>query len=204
MFENPGQKLKKLAKIVFWIIFASSFLGFIIYLGSVRRPGFLDFIVCVLILGGGILVGFLSNLGLYAFGELVENSGRMVKLLEKAQLGESGSAKPAAAAETTAAAPVTAPAPAAAPVSKPVNHSAQSHADKWICPNCGKEHRDYELSCSCGAVRSKGNFKSSAPADNHSTQSSADKWICSNCGKEHYDYELSCSCGALRTRAKRP
>ena len=78
MFNNVGGKLKTLAKVVAWIgMIASCMLG----LGSIVlvRIGVgafipIGFLMGFLIMVIGFLISWLSSLGLYAFGELVENS----------------------------------------------------------------------------------------------------------------------------------
>lgn len=80
MFENPGSKVKSIAVIWFWLIAIGSFIvGIIIMLDT-------DGLIGASILFGGILFGYLSALGLYAFGELVENSTETRKQVENLQI----------------------------------------------------------------------------------------------------------------------
>ncbi len=76
MFSNIGNKLKTAAKIILWVGIAVSVIGGIVIIadGSVERrtnpmilPGLMTMI-------GGAFVSWISALGLYGFGELVENS----------------------------------------------------------------------------------------------------------------------------------
>ncbi len=70
MFDDPGAKLKLIAKIAFWLmIIACAITGFAIGAGEDAGLGFL------LALAGaavGVLLGWLSSITLYAFGELVD------------------------------------------------------------------------------------------------------------------------------------
>lgn len=91
MFNNPGKKIKTLAKVLYWIIALGSLATAIFFVAENSYWG-LDIeiiLIAVAIAAGGFLAAFLSNLGLYAFGELVENSGRLVELAEAAQSGKS-------------------------------------------------------------------------------------------------------------------
>ena len=75
MFNNVGGKLKAIAKVIFWIfvvIFAIS--GIVLFANMVRQNGGLAFLSAVLTIGLGVLTAWLSSIGLYAFGELVENT----------------------------------------------------------------------------------------------------------------------------------
>ncbi len=74
MFENIGGKLKTLAILVF----VSSILG---GFGVVTIINASNPLSSFLIVAGSVLVGWLSSVGLYAFGQLVENSDRSVHLL---------------------------------------------------------------------------------------------------------------------------
>ena len=76
MFNNPGKKIKTLAKVLYWIIALGSLATAILFVAENSYWG-LDIeiiLIAVAIVAGGYLAAFLSNLGLYAFGELVENS----------------------------------------------------------------------------------------------------------------------------------
>jgi hypothetical protein len=90
MFNNPGGKIKMIAKTVFWIgciaalieaiVFAygSSKLKWIIYGMGVKTENAMDIallLAFILIVALGILASWLSTIVLFGFGELVENSG---------------------------------------------------------------------------------------------------------------------------------
>jgi len=63
MFENAGKKIKTLALIQFCLV----------ALGSIYYAGEAKGVVALIVFVGGILVGWVMTLGLYAFGELCEN-----------------------------------------------------------------------------------------------------------------------------------
>ena len=68
MFDNVGYKLKVVAKIVCWIgIIAAVVSGIALIVQRMALVGIVTII-------GGALIAWLSALGLYGFGELVENS----------------------------------------------------------------------------------------------------------------------------------
>ena len=72
MFNNVGGKIKGLAQVLTWIGIAASIIGALIQTKT-------SIILAVLTLGLGILFSWLSNLVLYGFGELVENSSIIAK-----------------------------------------------------------------------------------------------------------------------------
>ena len=79
MFNNPGKKLKSLAKLIFWLAIVLNVLLFLgIYGGMVSEAGTdgdaLALIVSIVLgLLIGALIGWLSSILLYAFGELIED-----------------------------------------------------------------------------------------------------------------------------------
>ena len=76
MFDNVGAKLMVIAKVFFWILAIGSAIGAIVFWvaagnsryqsGTYIALGFVSLIV-------GVLVAWLSSLGLYAFGQLVDD-----------------------------------------------------------------------------------------------------------------------------------
>lgn len=90
MFKNIGKKIKTLAKIFYWIIFITYclaglvFLVYGIYEGIVlfnanrSTPGVISIVVGVVgaafAVGLGVLFGWLSNVLLYGFGELIDQT----------------------------------------------------------------------------------------------------------------------------------
>ena len=140
MFNNIGEKIKKLAKFLFLLIIALYVLIGIcmaISLG-VQDDGNLGLIVGVVlfpvIVGVGILVAWLNTIILYAFGELVDNSKKsvvlqheIIKCLKSSQKNEQDN----------------------------VNTSA-----KWRCEKCGCEiSGDYSFCPFCEFVERKDRLK---------------------------------------------
>ena len=76
MFDNVGAKLMVIAKVFFWILAIGSAIGAIVFWvaagnsryqsGTYTALGFVSLIV-------GPLLAWLSSLGLYAFGQLVDD-----------------------------------------------------------------------------------------------------------------------------------
>lgn len=78
MFDNIGGKIKTLAQVVTWIgIIASVISGFAIM--SIDEEIFVGLIVMIF----GALMSWVSSFVLYGFGQLVENSDKLVKLSKK-------------------------------------------------------------------------------------------------------------------------
>ena len=89
MYDNIGGKIKTLASTICFIgCVASAIAGIVIFANSISSNANSDtiparFIIAALITGAGFLISWLSNLCLYAFGQLVENSDKTVELLQK-------------------------------------------------------------------------------------------------------------------------
>ena len=79
MFENVGEKLKTLARLLFTLGFVA---GLILAVISICNGNFL---AGILFLAGYSLLGWLSSVGLYAFGQLVENSEDSARHLREMQ-----------------------------------------------------------------------------------------------------------------------
>lgn len=80
MFDNIGKKLKMLAQIICWVgIFASAITG-IVFMARV------SFWIGLLILVAGAVASWISSLGIYGFGELVENSDIRTNIAAKQEL----------------------------------------------------------------------------------------------------------------------
>ncbi len=85
LYENPGQKIKTVAKILFWVLVAASI--FLAYqLGCAHQYRYIlgyyrKFRAALFfpILIGGPLVSYAVSLLLYGYGELVENSKNVQK-----------------------------------------------------------------------------------------------------------------------------
>ena len=77
LFSDPGAKIKKVTQIVFWISCIACFVLAITLFGhAAEEDGGLYALWGFVTLLAGPLVSWISSLLLYAFGELVENSGR--------------------------------------------------------------------------------------------------------------------------------
>lgn len=94
MFNNPGAKIKGLAKTFFWI----EVVGVVIAILAMADELFEDIetiLLAVVILAAGIGVAYISALFLAAFGELVETNTSIAatnaQLLEEAKKRNSGS-----------------------------------------------------------------------------------------------------------------
>ena len=70
MFENVGGKLKGLAKVICWVGIIGSVIGGI----AIMTQGKAMIAVGIGVAAGGALASWVGSLGLYGFGEIVENS----------------------------------------------------------------------------------------------------------------------------------
>jgi len=85
MFNNPGKKIKTLAKVMFWLILIACVISAVAIGAS---PYYVDEEVILAIAGivvGGFLVAYLSGLWISAFGELVENSTKLARHAEESK-----------------------------------------------------------------------------------------------------------------------
>lgn len=85
MFDNIGGKIKGLAKTVCWIgIGISVFTGFIfVIIGAENSYGPFDNVLAPLgwfIMIGGSFLSWIGSFLLYGFGQLIENSDKLVEL----------------------------------------------------------------------------------------------------------------------------
>ncbi len=74
MFDNIGSKLKTVAQVFAWLgIGASALIGLIVMFanGDTPVPG-------LLIIGLGCVGSWISSLGMYGFGQLIENTDKLV------------------------------------------------------------------------------------------------------------------------------
>lgn len=79
MFSNIGSKIKTLAQVMTWL----GIIAFIIIgIGIMALDDEMIFIGLIVMVVGGIL-SWVSSFVLYGFGQLVENSDKMVQLLKK-------------------------------------------------------------------------------------------------------------------------
>lgn len=87
MFDNPGQKLKKLAKFVFCLL---AILNVIVVLvvgvlpsANGMKLGTIGLLLLLVGLVVSIVTAWLVSVGVYAFGELVEDNHAMRIMAEK-------------------------------------------------------------------------------------------------------------------------
>ena len=78
MFNNIGKKLMNLAKVLFWVVAIAALIAGIL---SMRYNDLLG----ILILIGGFITAWLSNLGLYAFGQIVDDTHAIREQKEKVE-----------------------------------------------------------------------------------------------------------------------
>lgn len=84
MFENVGKKLKTVAKVFCWIgIAIFGFIGILVIIRGIFTLSAATFFIGVLYIILGFFISWIGSLSMYAFGQLVENSDKTVKLLVK-------------------------------------------------------------------------------------------------------------------------
>ena len=84
MFDNIGSKLKTVAQVFAWLgIIASALFGLIVMFanGDTPVPG-------LLIIVFGCLGSWLSSLGMYGFGQLIENTDKLVAQQKQAPVSQ--------------------------------------------------------------------------------------------------------------------
>ena len=84
MFNNIGDKLKTGAQVFAWLgIIASAFFGLIVMFDNGDTP-VLGFLIIVF----GSLGSWLSSLGMYGFGQLIENTDKLVAQQKQAPVSQ--------------------------------------------------------------------------------------------------------------------
>ena len=139
MFNNIGQKIKSLAKVFFWIgVIGSAVSGIVMMTADDEAM----IVFGVLTIVFGIMFSWVGNFFIYGFGQLVENSDRMVQLLESGTVSTKRERK---AESERAPQPKYAPKP---PKAEPkasrrsMEEPQPSEPDELaeiICPHCGEE-----------------------------------------------------------------
>lgn len=81
MFDNPGEKIKTVAKVFFGIGCVSSVLGWIgvLIIAMESKDGKTALLIALasfLVLAIGVVLSWISSLLLYGFGQLIDNSDR--------------------------------------------------------------------------------------------------------------------------------
>ena len=75
MFDNIGSKIKTVAQVVCWIGIICSVISGIVMMATDEDLAFLGFMIIVI----GSLISWVSSFTLYGFGQLIENSDKMVQ-----------------------------------------------------------------------------------------------------------------------------
>lgn len=135
MFENVGEKIKGFAQFIFWLEVILAIVFAFIYVNDTGS----DFWIFFVIVGAAFVIGYLSVIMLVAFGELVENTYYIRKILERMDTKEGTSLLfPRKEAE----------------VNKIQNNTISTpntpKPDFWICPQCGRENHKTVGTCGCG------------------------------------------------------
>ena len=79
MFDNIGGKIKTLAQVVTWIGIIASVISGIVLMSIAEEMIFVGLMVMIF----GALMSWVSSFVLYGFGQLVENSDKLVKMSKK-------------------------------------------------------------------------------------------------------------------------
>ena len=87
MFNNIGGKIKGLAKFMCWLgIILSVIIGIVLIIGATNRNGYYRYtdtttiIYGIIVIVMGSLLSWIGSFVLYGFGELVDNSSKLVEL----------------------------------------------------------------------------------------------------------------------------
>ena len=142
MFDNPGEKIKKVAMIFFVLTVIGGLIGGI--LSAVAAGSFWSFLLVLL---SALASGYLGALGLYGFGtlidsneEIAENTRDILSALRRGDLSGKTSDKsdlPAANEQRTR------------PLQRPSTAPQYNPNASWIC-ECGTVNANYVSTCSCG------------------------------------------------------
>lgn len=145
MFENIGEKIKGLAKNIWWTGCAATVVGVILFLSLMAEADGL--LIGLAVLVGGIMM-CVNSLLIYGFGELVENSSYLPAIVAKkrneptAVVGNQTPIAPAAPATPVA------PAAPAAPVVQ------RTRDDDWVCKKCGTKNSNATVCSNCWEMKS--------------------------------------------------
>ena len=89
MFNNIGEKIKFLAKFLFWL---TAIMGIVLGLvfaivGGLRAVLTAEKLLCIFvgiaIIIGGFLLAWIQNFVLYGYGELIDSNQKILKILEE-------------------------------------------------------------------------------------------------------------------------
>ena len=141
MFNNVGRKLKDVASIFTFIGIAFS-----VILGILMIKPF-GFLLAVLVIAVGCFASWISSIGMYAFGELVENSAIIASQYKSANVsGVHGTTTTAPTTKTTSN--------TAAPKVAITTSSTPRQGTIKTCPHCGEVVR----TSVCGMCGNKNNL----------------------------------------------
>lgn len=79
MFDNIGGKIKTLAQVVTWVGIIASVISGVALIAINGRLIIIGLMVMIF----GALVSWISSFLLYGFGQLVENSDKLIKMSKK-------------------------------------------------------------------------------------------------------------------------
>lgn len=87
MFDNIGNKIKSLAKVMCWICILASVIAAFVVIAATGETGLIPGIAIAVI---GSLLSWVGSFVLYGFGEMVENSDIRTELAVKAATEKKG------------------------------------------------------------------------------------------------------------------
>ena len=94
MFNNPGRQLKSLATAIFWVeVVSAAILGLIVMALLSELSLLLRVTVLAIIVAYGVLIGWLSGILLYTFGDMAHDLNQVKSLIE-IQVGIEGRRNP--------------------------------------------------------------------------------------------------------------
>jgi len=142
MFENPGGKIKSIVKTVFIIEVIAVVIAAIAAWNDMG-----EFLLFVVILAVGIGISYLSALGLFAFGELVENSTIIAYNVERKSMPPRNIIQPQQPRNNPDSITTK------TYQSTPINPKNTNKNAFWVCPTCHKENQMICGTCGCGTKR---------------------------------------------------
>lgn len=159
MFDNIGEKIKGLAKLCFGLcLFLGIVLGIVAGIAAKGFAGFLLFLVISVVSG---VVGYLSVMILYAFGDLVANTEHIRRYVFKISNGEIVN-------ERVSVGQVTYPVRTNSGKSNLESvANSMNNEGEWRCSNCDlKNAKDAKFCRGCGKVKG---YTKEVVTDNNTT-----------------------------------
>ena len=176
MFDNVGQKIQKISKIIFgacvvfgiligiraWSVFANN------------DKGGLGFVIFLLIVIFGSCSAWISQLMVQAYGKITESCELQIESFSQSKADTAKTIRKNQDAISTIVNP-------------------QANADgSWIC-SCGRKNSSYVSSCMCGKNK-RDVFQDAISTIVNPQANAGGSWICS-CGRKNSSYVSSCVCG---------